>query len=76
VIMPNKHLPPRESLLGVAGRMLRHLGRPRTTSTLWEKARDVERIASFDRFILALDLLYLLGVIEFDEGRVRRVARR
>lgn len=47
---------------------------PRSTAT--EKPSAQERVRSsipFDWFILALDLLYLLGAIELQRGRIRRI---
>lgn len=73
MIMPNKHVAPRDSLIGLAGRLLRHVGRPRTVSALWERVRDREGVRSFDRFVLAVDLLFVMGVVELVDGRVRRV---
>ena len=76
MILPNKHVAPRDSLLGLAGRLLRHLTSPRTTSGLWERARKDESIKSFDRFVLAVDLLYLMGAVEFRDGYVRKARPR
>ncbi|MGD2247156.1 MAG: hypothetical protein PVF58_02035 [Candidatus Methanofastidiosia archaeon] len=45
---------------------------PRTVSSLWEKARNNKEIKTFEEFILTLDVLYMLGLIEFKDGIIRR----
>lgn len=75
MILPTKHLSPRRSLLGVGGLVLERLDQPRTITALWERAKRVPEVGSLDRFILALDFLYALGVIEFDAGLLRRASR-
>jgi hypothetical protein len=71
VIMPTKHLTPGQSLLGAAAQVLGLLDRPRTVNQLWEQARADESVANFDRFVLAVDLLFLVGAIELTDGRLR-----
>lgn len=73
MILPTKHLPPRRSLIGVGGLMLERLDQPRTITGLWDKARHVPEVGSFERFILALDLLFALGAVEYGDGLLRRV---
>jgi hypothetical protein len=71
MILPTKHLTPAQSLLGVSSRMLARLRDPRTVNQLWEESRSDLTIGSFDRFVLALDLLFLLGAIELQGGMLR-----
>ncbi|GAC19009.1 hypothetical protein GARC_2042 [Paraglaciecola arctica BSs20135] len=42
-------------------------------SELWEETKEKENIGNFERFVLALDLLYLLGLIIFEENKIKRV---
>ncbi len=70
MILPTKHLTPAQSLLGVAARLLEQLDRPLTVNELWEECRDDPRVATFDRFVLSLDLLFLLGAIEMSAGTI------
>ncbi len=43
-------------------------------ATLRRQRQETRCNIPFDWFILALDLLYLLGAIELERGRIRRVA--
>jgi hypothetical protein len=72
VILPTKHIPTRQSLLGVSALLIDHLNIPRTVTSLWEKVRGVPEIGSFQRFILALDLLYVLGAVHIENGLLYR----
>ncbi|MCG7988218.1 MAG: hypothetical protein JAZ20_10840 [Candidatus Thiodiazotropha weberae] len=69
MILPNKHLLSRDSLIGVGGLLLTKIGPEGTTvSNLWEGVRDRLEVGTYDRFILALDTLYLLGYIGLEKG--------
>jgi hypothetical protein len=74
MILPTKHLTPGQSLLGAAAQALSHLDGPKTVSQLWEILRDDPSVVSFDRFVLALDLLFMMSAIQIADGRIR-VAR-
>ena len=60
--------------------MLRRLDKPKTVSRLWEQMRrrqnSLLEAVSYDWFLLALDLLYSLGAVDFEDGRLRRARRR
>ena len=71
-ILPTKHTPVSRSLLGVGAVLLRLLREPATVSRLWEAARDEPAVGSYQRFLLGLDLLFLLGAVELRAGRLRR----
>jgi len=72
MILPTKHLPPRKSLLGVGARLLGALARPQTESALWAHVREDPEVATFERFVLALDLLYAIGAIDLKDGLLQR----
>lgn len=72
MIIPTKHLSLGHSLIGVGASLLNLLEKPLTATSLWESARILPEVRTYDRFILAIDLLYLLGLITFDEGFLRR----
>jgi hypothetical protein len=80
MILPTKGLAPDRALLSVGAEVLRRLDRPKSVSRLWEQVRHREssllESIPYDWFILALDLLYLCGAVEFDDGRIRRVHKR
>jgi hypothetical protein len=75
VILPNKHLPPGKSLLGVGAKLLGALDRPQTESGLWGRVRDLPEVATFERFVLALDLLYAIGAVDVTDGMLHRRSR-
>ena len=72
MILPTKHLPPRKSLLGVGAKLLGALDRPQTESALWGRVRDLPEVATFERFVLALDLLYAIGAVDVTDGMLHR----
>ncbi len=76
MILPNKHLLSQDSLIGVGGLLLTKVGPGGTTvSKLWEAVRDRREVRTFDRFILALDTLFLLGYLNLDTGILTRQKR-
>jgi hypothetical protein len=73
--MPTKHTTVARSMLGVGAALLRILDRPLTVSGLWDAAKSVPAIGSYQRFLLGLDLLYVLGAVELRGGRMRRAGQ-
>ncbi len=75
MILPTKGVGSDRALLSVGAGILRDLGEPKTVSHLWADVRKQNERSlqiSFDWFVLALDLLYLLGAIDNVAGRVHR----
>ena len=69
MILPSKHLPQERALLTVGASLLALLERPMTVSSLWQLVQEDDRTGlSFDWFVLALDLLYLLGAVKLHDG--------
>jgi len=68
MILPTKHISTRNSLLGVGATIIEHLNHPRTVTSLWSDLSKVPEVATFERFVLVLDLLYMIGAIELEEG--------
>ncbi len=73
MILPSKHLSERRALLTVGSEILDLLDRPRTVSSVWEalrggKAEAKRRRLSYDWFVLALDLLFLVGAVALHDG--------
>jgi hypothetical protein len=80
MILPTKGLAADRALLSVGAEILRRLERPKTISRLWEQIRQrqsslLEAVA-YDWFLLALNLLYMWGAVDIEEGRLRRSRRR
>lgn len=80
MILPTKHIRPERALLTIGGELLTRLREPSTVSRLWDDVRrdrgDPAEPASitYDWFVLALDLLFMVGAIEFERGLVRKTA--
>ena len=72
MILPSKHISEDQTLLGVGAVVLRYLVRPQTVTSLWDKVRDEGAVGTFERFVLALNLLHITGVIVFSQGTIRR----
>jgi hypothetical protein len=73
LILPTKHITPERSLLGAGAIILRNLPREQTVTRLWERVRTSPSVGTYERFILALDLLFLINAIAFDkDGLIRR----
>jgi len=75
MIMPTKHIPTGQSLLGIGGVILGNLRADMTVTRLWDSCRRHPDVKTFHRFVLALDLLYALGSIELFEGQIRRTSK-
>lgn len=77
MILPSKHLSHERALLTVGATILRCLQQPMTVSALWEnmlcpaEGYTVAPIR-YDGFVLALDLLFLVGAIDLQNGLLRR----
>jgi hypothetical protein len=68
MMLPTKHLPLEKSALGVAVIVSRYLP-PRTTiSELWDRLAADPLITSFDQLVLGLDVLNLMGLVNYDGG--------
>ena len=76
MILPTKHLRSDRSLLAVGCEVLSILDEPKTVSRVWGEFSSTRSRAagrgpvSYDWFVLSLDLLFVLGAVEFGGGRV------
>ena len=75
MILPTKGVPRDQALVAIGADLITILDEAKTVSRLWEEFRstfDREVGVTFDWFVLSLDLLYAMGAIDFDRGRLRR----
>ena len=80
MILPTKHLSQDRALLTVGARLLTQLTQPKTVSALWEEisrpdnaAQDRKKpVLRYDAYVLTLDLLFLMGLIELQDGLLSR----
>lgn len=79
MILPTKHLQPNRALISVASEVLSLIGRKSTVSSIWDalQARHKKALrygdVPYDWYILSLDLLFLMGAIEEQDGIIRKV---
>ncbi|WP_044890287.1 ABC-three component system middle component 6 [Myxococcus hansupus] len=82
MILPTKGIRADRALLSVGADVLRLLDEPKTVSRIWDEVRSAWEMRdgasrlSFDWFVLALDLLYVLGAVEMAQGRLSRRTSR
>lgn len=80
MILPTKHLRSDRSLLAVGAEILPLLDEPKTISRVWDefsdtRSRKEDRAPlSYEWFVLSLDLLFIIGAIDFRAGRVARAS--
>lgn len=76
MILPGKHTKISKSILNVGSILLESLNNKQTISLLWDKTRPNPKIQSFERFTLGLDLLFTLGLVDFDnQGIIKKVRK-
>ena len=75
MILPTKNISPDRALLTLAGKVFEDLSAPRTVSGVWDEFRSQQqaRPISYAFFILALDLLFLMKLVQLDgDGLIQR----
>lgn len=75
MIIPDKTITLKYSLIGAGSKILSELKISQTISSLWERVRTYKEINTFGKFVLTLDFLYMLRVVEFDNGVIKKVAK-
>jgi len=75
MILPTKHISVEHSVLGAGAAVLENLHSPQTVTALWERVRRDSEVTVYWRYVLALDLLYSIGAIDFADGLVVRSER-
>lgn len=75
MILPTKHIKLSNSLLSVGAVLLKYINDNHTVTALWNTTRQLPEIKTFERFTLGLDLLFMMGTVDFHEGLLRRVKR-
>ena len=72
MILPSKHIVLDYSLMGVGATVLDAMKHCDTVTDIWENVRIDKAVGTFERFVLAMTLLFLLGAVEYAEGRIVR----
>lgn len=68
MLLPDKYVAVERSLLGQAAIILRHREADRTVSELWSALVADDSSWTFDRFAMALSLLFGFGVVGLQNG--------
>ncbi len=80
MILPTKHIRPERALLTVGAEVLACLNRPKTVSKIWDEVREKrgESVGTapinYDWFVLALNLLFMVNAVTFENGLLRKAA--
>lgn len=72
MILPDKNIKLEYSLLNCGALVLESLEVPLTISALWEKLKEQKVFVGYEKFILTIDLLYMINGIENENGLIRR----
>jgi hypothetical protein len=75
MILPTKHISLSNSLLNIGAVLIKHIDNNHTVSALWNTASIIPEVKTFERFTLGLDLLFMMGAIEFQDGLLRRTPK-
>jgi len=75
MILPSKYIREDEALLGVGAKILGLLIHDMPLSELWEKSKKQLDLGNFERFVLTLDMLYVMGLIVFDDNEIQRIRK-
>ena len=73
MILPSKHISQDQALIGIGAILLKEIDQPQTVTSLWETVREEDAIGTFERFVLALDMLHIIGAINLENGLIVRV---
>lgn len=72
MIVPTKYIPVSNALIGLGAEVLKELTEPMSAAFLWERLRLKPEFGTFERFVLAVDLLFILNAVVMDQGQLRR----
>lgn len=73
MILPTKHISANQALIGTGAIILQELHKPVSVSTLWRVVREVPPIGNYERFVLTLVMLHIIGAIELNNSKISRV---
>lgn len=75
MILPTKHITAGETLIGAGALILEKTSKPVALSRLWESVKAESSIQTYERFILTLYMLYIVGAIEMKGAMIMRVGK-
>lgn len=72
MILPTKYIKENEAIIGIGGVVLHLIRKDIFLSELWDITRSKLDFITFERFVLTLDFLFMLGLIDFQNGQIQR----
>ena len=75
MILPTKYIKLSNSLLNLGALLLHNLDGMYTVTLLWDKTKTLPEVRTFEKFTLGLDLLFILGLVEFHEGLIVKATK-
>jgi hypothetical protein len=75
MILPNKYLKESEALLGIGAILMQKIQSSIFISELWESVKEISNIGNFERFVLGLDLLFLLDLIKIENNKIIKIIK-
>ena len=64
MILPNKYLTEDETLIGYGALILSKIQIQKRLSDLWEELKKEQVLDNYELFVLTLDMLFILGLID------------
>ncbi len=75
MILPNKYIQESSSLIGMGGKVLSLLKNDMPLSELWELSKIKSVVNNYERFVLVLDMLFVMGLIDLENDKIIRTER-
>jgi hypothetical protein len=73
MILPGKHIKLSNSMLNIGAILLEQIDGTQTITMLWNESKIKSEINSFEKFTTGLDFLFILDLIEYEEGMIRKI---
>ncbi|MDR2641626.1 MAG: hypothetical protein LBC74_02410 [Planctomycetaceae bacterium] len=73
MLLPTKYITEPQTLLASGGIVLSQIKNPCTLTALWERTCKIPQVGTFERLIITLDMLYILGAIDISQGLIRKI---
>lgn len=72
MILPTKSIKMQYSLLNCGAIILDKLGNSDTVSAIWDKVSTEDALINYDKFVITMDFLYMLGAIDYNGSLIVR----
>lgn len=72
MILPTKSIKMQYSLLSCGAIILDKLDDSDTVSAIWEKVSIEDALINYDKFVITMDFLYMVGAIDYNNGLIVR----